>query len=137
MRAQGGGTIVNISSINSTVGFPMRLAYSAAKAAVNAITQGLAIEWAGYSIRVNGIAPGVTDTPMVREAITDGFIDLPAYLQRTPLGRLGRPDDIAQVALFLATARSSFLTGQTIVADGGWSAFGFIPWAGDPEATAR
>lgn len=109
-------------------------AYSAAKAAVNAITQGLAIEWAGYGIRVNGIAPGVTDTPMVREAITDGFIDLPAYLQRTPLRRLGRPDDIAQVALFLASERSSFLTGQTIVADGGWSAFGFIPWAGDPEA---
>ena len=137
MRARGGGTIVNISSINSTVGFPMRLAYSAAKAAVNAITQGLAIEWAGYGIRVNGIAPGITDTPMVREAITDGFIDLPAYLQRTPLRRLGRPDDIAQVALFLASARSSFITGQTIVADGGWSAFGFIPWAGDPEATTK
>lgn len=137
MRAQGSGTIVNISSINATVGFPMRLAYSAAKAAVNAITQGLAIEWAGYGIRVNGIAPGVTDTPMVREAIADGFIDLPAYLKRTPLRRLGRPDDIAQVALFLASPRSGFITGQTIVADGGWSAFGWIPWAGNPQPTPR
>jgi NAD(P)-dependent dehydrogenase (short-subunit alcohol dehydrogenase family) len=137
MRAQGGAAIINISSMNSTVAFPMRLAYNAAKAAVNAMTQVLAIEWAAYGIRVNAICPGVCETRMLSDAVDAGLIDLSAYVERVPMRRLGRPEEIASVALFLASDASSFVTGQMIYPDGGWSAFGWIPWSGDPEAPER
>jgi NAD(P)-dependent dehydrogenase (short-subunit alcohol dehydrogenase family) len=130
MRDGDGGAIVNISSINGIVAFPMRLAYSAAKAG---ITRVLATEWAPYGIRVNAIAPGNTRTEMVQEAIDQGLIDLDAYMDHTPLRRLGEPEDIAEAVLFLVSDRSSFITGQVIAPDGGWTAFGWIPWSGDPE----
>jgi NAD(P)-dependent dehydrogenase (short-subunit alcohol dehydrogenase family) len=134
MRDAGGGTIVNISSINGIVAFPMRLAYSAAKAAVISMTKVLAGEWAGYGIRVNAVAPGMTNTDMVREAVEQGLVDVDAYLAQTPLGRFAEPDEIAQAVLYLAADRSRYLTGQVIASDGGWTAFGWIPWSGDPEA---
>jgi NAD(P)-dependent dehydrogenase (short-subunit alcohol dehydrogenase family) len=132
-RNERGGSIVNISSINGLVAFPMRLAYSAAKAGVISMTKILATEWAGYGIRVNAVAPGNTETEMVKEAIDQGLIDVDAYLAHTPLARLGQPGDIAEAVLYLASERSSFLTGQVIVPDGGWTAFGWIPWSGDPD----
>lgn len=131
-----GASIVNVSSINARVAFPMRLAYDAAKAAVNAITETLAVEWASYGIRVNAVAPGVTETQMLTDAVAAGQVDAPAYLGRVPMRRWGRPEEIGQVALFLASDQSSFVTGQVIAPDGGWSAFGWIPWSGDPEAAA-
>jgi len=134
LRARGGGSIVNISSINGIVAFPMRLAYSAAKAGVISMTEILAAEWASYGIRVNAVAPGCTETEMVRAAIDDGLIDVDAYLARTPLARFGAPEDIAESVLFLASDRARFITGQVIVPDGGWTAFGWIPWSGDPDA---
>jgi NAD(P)-dependent dehydrogenase (short-subunit alcohol dehydrogenase family) len=134
LRARGGGSIVNISSINGIVAFPMRLAYSAAKAGVISMTQILAAEWASYGIRVNAVAPGGTETEMVRAAIDDGLIDVDAYIARTPLARFGAPEDIAESVLFLASDRARFITGQVIVPDGGWTAFGWIPWSGDPDA---
>jgi 3-oxoacyl-[acyl-carrier protein] reductase len=135
MRDGGrGGSIVNISSINGLVAMPMRLAYSAAKAGVISMTKILATEWAGHGIRVNAVAPGSTDTEMVREAIDQGLIDVDAYMDHTPLRRWGQPDDIAEAVLYLASGRSSFVTGQVIAPDGGWTAFGWIPWSGDPEA---
>ena len=134
MRAGGGGTIVNIASINGIVAFPMRLAYSAGKAAVISMTKVLAAEWAGYGIRVNAVAPGMTETAMVQEAIDDGLIDVEAYHAMTPLGRFGTPEEIAEAVLFLASDRSRFMTGQVITPDGGWTAFGWIPWSGDPDA---
>ncbi len=134
MRAGGGGAIVNISSINGITAFPMRLAYSAAKAAVISMTRVLASEWAPYGIRVNAVAPGNTKTEMVQEAVDQGLIDVDAYLARTPLRRLGEPEEIAETVLFLACDRSSFITGQVIAPDGGWTAFGWVPWTGDPEA---
>jgi NAD(P)-dependent dehydrogenase (short-subunit alcohol dehydrogenase family) len=133
LRAGGGGAIVNISSINGLVAFPMRLAYSAAKAAVVSMTKVLASEWAGYGIRVNAVAPGNTKTEMVQEAIDQGLIDVDAYLDHTPLRRLAEPEEIAEAVLYLASPRASFLTGQVIAPDGGWTAFGWIPWSGDPE----
>ena len=127
MIRQGRGSIVNISSMNATVAFPMRLAYNAAKAAVVSMTQVLAIEWAEHGVRVNAIGPGVTRTEMVEQGIKDGFVDEPAYVRRTPLRRLGRPEEIAKAALFLACEEdSSFVTGHFLVVDGGWSAFGHI-----------
>ncbi len=134
MRGGGGGAIVNISSINGLVAFPMRLAYSAGKAAVVSMTKVLAAEWGGFGIRVNAVAPGNTETEMVQEAIDQGLIAVDAYEAHTPLGRFGTPEEIAETVLFLASERSRFVTGQVIAPDGGWTAFGWIPWSGDPDA---
>jgi NAD(P)-dependent dehydrogenase (short-subunit alcohol dehydrogenase family) len=127
MIESGGGAIVNIASMNATVAFPMRLAYNAAKAAVVQMTEVLAIEWAEHAIRVNAIGPGVTRTELVDKAIRDGFVNEKAYVERTPMKRLGRPDEIAKAALFLASEEdSSFVTGHFLVVDGGWTAFGYV-----------
>jgi NAD(P)-dependent dehydrogenase (short-subunit alcohol dehydrogenase family) len=123
----GGGAIVNITSMNATVAFPMRLAYNAAKAAVKSMTEVLAIEWAGHGIRVNAVAPGVTRTALVERAIEAGHVDEEAYVRRTPLARLAEPAEIAKAVLFLAAdEQSGFVTGHSLVVDGGWSAFGFV-----------
>ena len=125
---RGGGAIVNIASMNARVAFPMRLAYNAAKAAVVQMTEVLAIEWAEHGVRVNSIGPGVTRTELVDKAIREGFIDERAYVERTPMKRLGRPEEIAKAALFLASEEdSSFVTGHFLVVDGGWTAFGYVP----------
>ena len=127
MIAGGGGAIVNIASMNATVAFPMRLAYNAAKAAVVQMTEVLAIEWAEHGIRVNSIGPGVTRTEMVDKAIRDGFVNEKLYVDRTPMKRLGRPEEIAKGVLFLASEEdSSFVTGHFLVVDGGWTAFGYV-----------
>jgi NAD(P)-dependent dehydrogenase (short-subunit alcohol dehydrogenase family) len=127
MVRSGGGAIVNISSMNATVAFPMRLAYNAAKAAVKSMTEVLAIEWAEHGIRVNAIAPGVTRTALVDKAIRDGFVNEVAYVKRTPMRRLGRPEEIAKAALYVASDEdSSFVTGHFLVVDGGWTAFGYV-----------
>jgi NAD(P)-dependent dehydrogenase (short-subunit alcohol dehydrogenase family) len=127
MLERGRGTIVNTSSMNAWEAFPMRLAYCAAKAAVVAMTQVLAIEWADRGIRVNAVAPGVTRTALVQKGIEDGVIDVAAYRARTPMHRFAEPDEIARVVLFLACDEdSSFVTGTTLCADGGWSAMGWI-----------
>jgi NAD(P)-dependent dehydrogenase (short-subunit alcohol dehydrogenase family) len=134
MREAGSGAIVNISSINGIVAFPMRLAYSAAKAAVISMTKILAVEWASYGIRVNAVAPGNTETEMLKEAIDQGLIDVEAYLAHTPLGRFASPDEIADTVEFLLSGRAAYLTGQVMVPDGGWTSFGWTPWSGDPLA---
>jgi NAD(P)-dependent dehydrogenase (short-subunit alcohol dehydrogenase family) len=133
MREGEGGAIVNLSSINGIVAFPMRLAYSAAKAGVISMTRVLATEWAGYGIRVNAVAPGNTRTEMVQEAIDQGLIDVDTYMDHTPLRRLAEPEEIAETVLYLASPRSGFVTGQVIAADGGWTAFGWVPWSGNPD----
>jgi NAD(P)-dependent dehydrogenase (short-subunit alcohol dehydrogenase family) len=133
LRTHHGGAIVNITSINGLVAFPMRLAYSAAKAAVVSMTKVLAVEWAGYGIRVNAVAPGITDTELNRAAIAQGLIDIEACTQYTPLSRFAEPDEIADSVLYLASDRSRYVTGQVVAVDGGWTASGWLPWSGDPE----
>ena len=121
------GTIVNISSINAWEAFPMRLAYCAAKAAVVAMTEVLAIEWADRGIRVNAVAPGVTRTALVQKGIDEGVVDVVRYQARTPMHRFGEPDEIARAVLWLANDEdSSFVTGTTLTVDGGWTAQGWI-----------
>ena len=113
-----GGSVINISTISSINPVPNSVVYSASKSAVDAITKGLAKELAGRKIRVNAIAPGMTGT----EAVLKLGISLEvanAIGAPIPLGRLGQPDDIARVALFLASDQSSWLTGERITASGG------------------
>jgi NAD(P)-dependent dehydrogenase (short-subunit alcohol dehydrogenase family) len=123
-----GGAIVNIASMNAVEAFPMRLAYNAAKAAVAQMTEVLAIEWARHGVRVNAVGPGVTRTELVDRAIKEGFIDERKYVDRTPMKRLGRPQEIAKAVLFLASEEdASFITGHLLLVDGGWTAYGYVP----------
>ena len=114
----GGGSIVNTSSIGGLWGIPGGIAYSASKFAVTGMTKTAAIELGAAGVRVNSIHPGFIDTDMVREFTPDGTVadDAGAAI---PVGRVGRPDDIAALALFLASDDSGFCTGSSFTADGG------------------
>jgi NAD(P)-dependent dehydrogenase (short-subunit alcohol dehydrogenase family) len=121
MREGGGGSIVNISSIFGAVGgFGGSVAYHASKGAVRLMTKNAAIRYAKEGIRVNSVHPGFVDTPMV--AAAKGNEMEQAILASTPLGRWGRPDEIASVIGFLAGDGASFMTGSEVYADGGWTA---------------
>lgn len=124
LRAAGGGTIVNISSIDGMIGFRYLAAYCASKAAVLAISRTAAMELGPDGIRVNAVCPGVIETPMT--AGLDEHVS--GWLHRTlPLRRLGRPDEVAAVVAFLTSADSSYVTGAEIVTDGGLLAGFLIP----------
>ena len=118
------GAIVNIGSIASTVGIPGRNAYSAAKAGVLGMTRALATEWARQGIRVNAVAPGYVSTSLVASLADKGAINAAAIAQRTPLGRMAEPAEIAETIFFLASPAASYVTGATLAVDGGWSVLG-------------
>lgn len=126
MVKQKGGKIINIASIYGLFGVPERVAYCTSKAGVISLTQTLACEWAKYRINVNAIAPGLIKTEMVKDLIRRGIFDEKAVAARSPAGRLGEPDEIANGALFLASDESNFINGHTLVVDGGWSAYGYL-----------
>jgi NAD(P)-dependent dehydrogenase (short-subunit alcohol dehydrogenase family) len=117
--ASGGGTIVNIASIAAHVGLRGRLSYSASKAAVEAIARVLAVEWAADGIRVNAIAPGYTRTELYQEAVDAGLVHTDRLMARIPLGRPAEPSELASAIVFLSTPSSSYITGQTLIVDGG------------------
>lgn len=117
---KGPGTVINIASMTSYFGAPGSPGYGASKAGILELTQTLGVAWAPSSIRVNGIAPGWIDTKLTnywREDQRDRQI-----LERTPMGRWGRPDEMAGAALFLASDAASFITGITLPVDGGYTA---------------
>lgn len=119
---RGGGSIVNCSSIAGLVGFEGSPAYTASKHGVVGLTQTAALEFASKNIRVNAICPGVIATPMI-DRFTHGEARATQDLVASePLGRMGLPEEIAQVALWLCSDASSFVTGHSLVADGGWVA---------------
>lgn len=115
------GNIINISSVAAYRGFDLRSAYCASKGGLSQLTKVMALEWSKYNIRVNAIAPGFVATALsapLRSAEPERY---QTVIERTPLGRFGKPDDFGGVAIFLASEASSFITGQTIFVDGGWS----------------
>ncbi|MBX3506606.1 MAG: SDR family oxidoreductase [Parvibaculum sp.] len=111
------GTIINMSSINAVVAIPAQPAYSASKGGVKQLTEAMALSLAPYGIRVNAIGPGTIRTEMANTAANARAEE--AILARTPLRRVGEPDEIASLAVFLASDGASYMTGQTVYADGG------------------
>jgi NAD(P)-dependent dehydrogenase (short-subunit alcohol dehydrogenase family) len=120
MIKQGGGVIISTASVAGLVGFPGSGAYAAAKAGVINLTRMAALEYADKNIRVNCICPGIIDTPMVDRVV--GGRPKERVVKAEPIGRLGKPEDIANAALFLASDESSFATGAPFVIDGGYVA---------------
>jgi NAD(P)-dependent dehydrogenase (short-subunit alcohol dehydrogenase family) len=126
MIKQKSGKIVNIASVNGIVAFPERACYCAAKAGVMALTKVLGCEWARYNINVNAIAPGYVETDLVKNLAKQGTLSVDELANRTPLGRLAGSSEIADGVVFLASDESKYMEGQTIVIDGGWTAFGYV-----------
>jgi NAD(P)-dependent dehydrogenase (short-subunit alcohol dehydrogenase family) len=112
------GVIINMASVGGVIGFPGNAAYAASKGALIQLTRAAALEYARQGIRVNAIAPGWVQTPMV-ESFTQMGIPMERLVRSLPIGRLGTPDEIASLALFLASDDSSFLLGSTVIVDGG------------------
>ena len=123
MLNQRRGSIINTCSLTTFVSFHEVTPYAASKAGVNLLTKSLACEWAPHGVRVNAIAPGVFRTPL-NTKVLDIPERLAAIQGRTPMGRVGRVDELVGVCIFLASEASSFLTGQTIAIDGGFLAKG-------------
>jgi NAD(P)-dependent dehydrogenase (short-subunit alcohol dehydrogenase family) len=118
--AAGGGSVVNVSSVHASANSSSVTAYAASKGGLVAFTRAAAIELAPTGIRVNAVLPGAVDTPMLREGFAGAKATEARILNRTPLGRLGRPSEIAEAIAFLIDGdRAAFITGQTVVADGG------------------
>jgi gluconate 5-dehydrogenase len=121
MIKQKSGKIISISSIAGEVGFMNTSAYCASKAGIINLTRELAMELSPYNINVNAIAPGVIATKMTEDMLKDKETK-GSLLANTPLGRVGRPEEIGRAAVFLASDDSDFVTGHTLVVDGGWLA---------------
>ena len=123
MIAQKSGAIINTCSMTTFVSFGEVASYAASKAGVGMITKSLACEWAPYNVRVNAIAPGVFRTPLNTRAL-DIPERLAAIVARTPMGRVGRVEELIGAAVFLASDAASFVTGQIVAVDGGFLAKG-------------
>ncbi|MEA1085353.1 SDR family oxidoreductase [Sphingomonas sp. CD22] len=124
MLAGGGGAIVNVSSIASSVkGIPNRFAYGTTKAGVIGLTKAVAADFVGQGIRCNAICPGTVDTPSLQQRLHDTgdyAAAQAAFVARQPMGRLGQADEVAALALYLASDEAAFTTGAVHVIDGGW-----------------
>jgi NAD(P)-dependent dehydrogenase (short-subunit alcohol dehydrogenase family) len=128
MVARGKGSIVSIASTAAFVGLPGRGAYCAAKAGILGLTRALSLEVATAGVRVNAVAPGFTRTKLIEQGLADGSLQEDWMVARVPMGRLAGPHEIANAVRWLAGDEASYVTGQTIVVDGGWTVQG-IPEA--------
>ncbi len=126
MIARGGGSIINVSSVASSIlGAPNRCIYGTSKAAVLGLTRSVAVDFVTKGIRVNAICPGTVDSPSLHDrlrATGDYEGAMAAFIARQPMGRIGTPDEIAALAIYLASDESRFTTGQAHIIDGGWAA---------------
>ena len=125
MIERGSGSIINMASVASSLkGVPNRCVYGTTKAAVIGLSKAVAADFVAQGVRVNAICPGTVDTPSLRERLTaTGDFDAAwaAFTARQPMGRLGRADEMAALALYLASDASAFTTGQALAIDGGWT----------------
>lgn len=119
MKKSGGGSIINISSIGSVVPDLSRTAYCVSKAAINSLTQNIAIQYAKYNIRCNAILPGLIGTDAAVQNMSDEFLS--SFLKHVPLGRIGKPEDIAKAVLYYASDDSDFVTGMIHQLAGGYA----------------
>ena len=119
MLAEGWGRIVNISSSSIHSGSAQMASYVASKSGVVGLSKVLALEFASRGITVNVIPPGFIDTPMLRQSADSGLMDVDAQIAKTPVGRIGRPEDIAAACAFLVSEEASYITGQIIGVNGG------------------
>jgi gluconate 5-dehydrogenase len=122
MLERGSGAIVNISSVAAYSGLPRTAAYCAAKGGLEALTRSLAVDWAKRGVRVNCVAPGYFSTDLT-EGLRDNERLSAMVLGHTPMGRYGRPDELVGACLFLASPAASYITGQSLLVDGGWRAW--------------
>ena len=125
MLENGGGSVINMASVVSTViAAPNRFAYGATKAAVVGMTKSVAMDYVGRNIRANAICPGTVESPSLRErmrALGDYDAARASFVGRQPMGRLGTPEEIASLVVYLASDESAFMTGNAVVIDGGWT----------------
>src|SRR5258705_6120782 len=119
VKQGGGGAIINMSSVNAILAIPNQVPYVVSKGAINQLTKVMALSLAPHRIRVNGIGPGTILTELAKTAVLGNKEAERKILSRTPLGRMGEPGEVANVAVFLASDESSYMTGQTLYPDGG------------------
>jgi Tropinone reductase 1 len=124
LRAGAPACVVNNASVAGLTHLRTGAAYGMSKAAMIQLTRNLAVEWARYEIRVNAVAPWYIDTPLARQVLEDDAY-LAAVLDRTPMGRIGQPEEVARTVAFLCMDGAAYITGQTIPVDGGFSVYGF------------
>jgi NAD(P)-dependent dehydrogenase (short-subunit alcohol dehydrogenase family) len=122
MRKQGSGAIVNNSSIAGLIGIAGRAAYHASKHGVIGLTKSAALEYASMGVRINAVCPGTIDTPMVADMLAKEPDAMKDTLRDLPIGRLGRPEEIAAAVLWLCSSGASFVVGHALVVDGGYTA---------------
>lgn len=125
MMAQHAGVIVCMGSIYGVTTAPQRAAYCASKSAVVALAKSLAGEWAHHGVRVNALCPGYVQTPFLTDLMDQGALDQHTLESRIPLGKLATPEQMAEVALYMASDASRYMTGHALVVDGGFTADGF------------
>jgi NAD(P)-dependent dehydrogenase (short-subunit alcohol dehydrogenase family) len=124
MVPQGSGSIVLMSSVNGVNGIPRRHAYGPAKAAIAHLARTLTCEWARSNVRVNAVAPTYIKTPMIERLCREGKVDIERLERRTPMGRIGDVEDVANAAAYLLSDLSGYVSGVNLPVDGGWLAYG-------------
>ncbi len=121
MLPRNSGSIINISSIAGHIGMKRQVPYCATKGGVEQLTKALSCDWAEHGIRVNAVAYGFVDTDLTNSILSHPHLG-PRYLARVPMGRFGTLDDVAGAVIFLASSAASYVTGHSLVVDGGWTA---------------